>query len=255
MILPFPMRGQSEHPIVLINLEGDSKVLEDAEKVFPKSKRNRRSRLKSKKKNRSALAVFEVGSYSCSVALGLDDLERINPDVFEVSENISTILAKHYASGFGFLICQLRAQGKQHPIAYVHDLAEGGTYFVPCRHEHGSASARQTVSWDHLIYSVNSDPPDMSSPSTVTPGESIAEMTAKFEAGGGCNPPELDVREYLARFGVALAAPNESFRRRSVKGPYPNEDLYFDRLDVSEDAVVGQDQAKLLVYPPSAADM
>ena len=50
---------------------------------------------------RSYLPVQKVGSYECSIARSLDDLIRINPNVFEVADNIRELLEKNYPQGFG----------------------------------------------------------------------------------------------------------------------------------------------------------
>jgi hypothetical protein len=80
------------------------------------------------------LAVFNVGSYSVSVANNLTDLHRVDTSVFN---NCSDVLRQHYTEPYwGFIICQLRdGNQKYHPFAYSHVMLNG-TFFIPTRHYH-----------------------------------------------------------------------------------------------------------------------
>ena len=79
------------------------------------------------------LEVKRVGSYQCSVATSLDDIVRIDPSVFQVSESVCAFLKTHYPQDFGFVICHPAAEycGVEEegmgvrghsfePIAFVH---------------------------------------------------------------------------------------------------------------------------------------
>jgi len=106
--------------------------------------------------NSKHLEVHQVGAYVVSIAKNVDDLRRIDPTVFKVSDTIDQLFRKHYATGFGFIICSFDpSQGvKGHPIGYVHDLLPDGSLFVPCRHEHGHGE-QATETFSHEIYSLN----------------------------------------------------------------------------------------------------
>jgi len=77
---------------------------------------------------------------------------------FQVSDTIDELFRRHYAEGFGFVICCFDpSKGVSgHPIAYEHDLMPDGTMFVPCRHEHGHGT-KETEDFSHEIYSLNSE--------------------------------------------------------------------------------------------------
>ena len=71
-------------------------------------------------------------SYQCCVAKSLYDLDRIDRDVFEVRDDVRTILRQQYSKGFGFVICKLRRSVNQYPIAYETD-DDSDYMFVPTR--------------------------------------------------------------------------------------------------------------------------
>lgn len=56
--------------------------------------------------------------YNSSVAKCLEDLRRIDRDVFSVSKDLDVILGKHYSKGFGFVICSFDSTQKAHPIGF-----------------------------------------------------------------------------------------------------------------------------------------
>jgi len=97
-----------------------------------------------------------LAATSFSIAKTVDDLKRIDPTVFQVSDTIDQLFRKHYAMGFGFVICCFDEDKgvAGHPIGYVHDLLPDGSLFVPCRHEHGHGT-KETEHFSHEIYSLN----------------------------------------------------------------------------------------------------
>lgn len=162
MILPFSLPQAKGVPAIqLIDMSGCAKVLNDMEKVFS-SPPVLISRSVASVASKS-LAVFNVGSYSCSVALSLEQLQNIDETVFKLSPRVREVLAGHYPTRFGFLVCQLTADGEQHPIAYVHHLLAADRLFVPTLHHHGHSSEKDEeekneeahADWDHFIYSTN----------------------------------------------------------------------------------------------------
>jgi len=126
---------------------------------FPKAaeeKRSRSSAVETQSNAKDHLEVHAVGAYLISIAKSVEDLRRIDPSVFKVSDTIDVLFRQHYAEGFGFVICRFDAtKGVQgHPIGYVHDPMPNGTLFVPCRHEHGHGTT-ETENFSHEIYSLN----------------------------------------------------------------------------------------------------
>jgi hypothetical protein len=97
-------------------------------------------------------------SYKVSIALSINDLRRIDKNVFSVSPDIdkvcvcvsscsvllfacfnisSQLLSLHYNVGYGFVICVFNASMDAHPLAFVCDRNADGTLYIPTRHEHG----------------------------------------------------------------------------------------------------------------------
>lgn len=82
------------------------------------------------------IPVQRVGKYRCSFAASLEEVNRIDPNVFTLPPNIETMLKAQYPMGFGFLVC-LFDGNVSHPIAYTHT-RNGSDLFIPTMHEHGS---------------------------------------------------------------------------------------------------------------------
>lgn len=83
------------------------------------------------------LEVYDIGSYKVSLANSLEDLKKVNTNVFLLSNGLDEILKKYYSNNiFGFIICKL-AEGneKYHPFAYSHNISQGKV-FIPTRHYH-----------------------------------------------------------------------------------------------------------------------
>lgn len=83
------------------------------------------------------LEVYDIGSYKVSLAKSLEELKRVNTNVFVLSKGLDEILKKHYSNSiFGFIICKL-AEGneKYHPFAYSHEISQEKV-FIPTRHYH-----------------------------------------------------------------------------------------------------------------------
>jgi hypothetical protein len=96
------------------------------------------------------LRVQNVGNYQVSVAGNVEDLDRINPAVFRLTEKTLETLVINYWDGHSFVVAQLRESGKFHPLAYTHPIAPDGKVFIPTRHEHGERHDKPY--WDHHIY-------------------------------------------------------------------------------------------------------
>lgn len=87
--------------------------------------------------NSKPLKVFNVGSYKVSLAKSLQDLNRVNTNVFDLSSGLETILRQNYSnSHFGFIICKLvRGNESYHPFAYSHKIFNSKV-FIPTKHYH-----------------------------------------------------------------------------------------------------------------------
>lgn len=83
-----------------------------------------------------SLEVVDVGSFKVSLAKNLSDLQRVNKNVFTLSNGLSSILGKHYNDHFGFIICKLsKGKEKYHPFAYSHKIFNNKV-FLPTKHYH-----------------------------------------------------------------------------------------------------------------------
>jgi hypothetical protein len=164
-------------------------------------------------------------------------LHQVDASVFKVSKSLGRVLAEHYATDFGFLICKLTTSGEQHPIAYTHPVANDGRLFVPTRHEHGHTHAAGSGSaadddghadWDHFIYSNRT--------TDAAAGHTSAEM---HKANKRLVPGSLTGLTALRAFPVELprGGPLRCLRITSEQKTWKpaNGDLYF----AYNDAFVG----------------
>jgi hypothetical protein len=172
------------------------------------------------------LAVSTVGSFQASIAPTLADLNRADPNVFNITQDAKNCLAKNYANGFGFIICKLATGKKEyHPFAYSHKI-DGGKVFIPTKHFHihemGPVSfmSRQfdngldenayADDWEHEIYLYNvtskSDP-------TVYGMDSH-----KWKWNETC-------RVNLNKIGFGLDKVCRNFEKLDIQGYKPNIDI------------------------------
>lgn len=154
MILPAPAASPSD--IELIDMSEHPKFFDDLDLAF-----RRRSRSLSKSAPAGGhLEVHKVGNYDVSIADTLDDLDRLNPEVFTLSDDAKQALGPNYSRLNGpkhvFIVAVLRESGKFHPLAYTHPIAADGKLFVPTRHEHGHNHSEDPhggrADWDHHIF-------------------------------------------------------------------------------------------------------
>jgi hypothetical protein len=230
MILPLPLKqGES---IELIDLSKYPTFFADCENCFKETKKSN-SRGMSKGVSNDYLEVKQIGGYKCSVAESLDDILKINPNVFVLPKDIHELLSNHYSKGFGFVVCLFNSDVlKTHPIAFTHSVIGENQLFVPTRHEHGNHSEKKKLvpsvahfqhylkgttgdidhggdvvttdyaDWDHIIYSVNSKPLD----------------------GGDPENGSNSVENVLKMIPVSDIAPKD-FRRLRINGTAENVDV------------------------------
>ncbi len=233
MVLPFPL-GDKKTKLEFVDLSRAPKVLEKMDGVFPRLKASTPVGMMGGGYGASRsfgfedyLQVHRVGSYECSVAEGILDLQRINPDVFKIDSHIGWLLGKHYSSGFGFIICQLKVDGAQHPIAYMHAL--GPKLFVPTRHDHhGTKDEKELPEWDHRIYSLNTTD---SNEAGRTPDEMTGLLAVAADTATEANTievvaPTYDPEMMLGSLGVKIPKLT-CIRRKRLWGHLENKDLEF----------------------------
>lgn len=106
------------------------------------------------------LEIIAHGSYLVSIAPQLEDLLRLNRNVFDLTPDLYHFFAKHYNREFSFLCCVLKKgyEGYE-PLCYSHPLHSSGKLFVPTMHYHvhGSKVETEHADWDHTIYSVGTE--------------------------------------------------------------------------------------------------
>jgi len=227
MILPFPHTSSSQKLKFVDLSQGTERArcLIDFDLAWPTSvpfRETRQLQAFAKSKPEKKLEVVKVGNYDCSVAENLADVRRVDDGVFKLSENVDKILEKHYGEGYGFVICQLKAGGRQHPIGYVHDIVKPGELFVPTRHQHGNEREEANADWDHKIYSLNTD----AKSAGRTPAEEKAHIKSSMKDHAVVEATVTIDEKYLERLVVPLA-PMHCIRRLTIHGKDVNRDVVF----------------------------
>lgn len=171
MILPVPNPGS----VKFHNLSAYAHIFEDCDKSFIKMvSRSTKKYSTNSVPRETTLTVFDVGSYKVSIAKSLEDIKRINTNVFSLSSGCELLLQKNYSNHqYGFIICKLDNGNKQyHPFGYSHDLPNDKTVFIPTKHYHPHDSNDYVgfgyslyenknpvqEEWDHDIYLINVSP-------------------------------------------------------------------------------------------------
>lgn len=230
MILPCPLSDGQK--VELVDLSSLEHLFKHCSSAFPfvVTINNSRGLVLKSTALASSLAVHQVGSYSVSIAPTLADLRRVDPSVFKLADNVDALLAKHYARGFGFVVCKFNEGKKMHPIGYIHPRPtnDPNRLFVPTRHEHGEDHG-SAPDWDHNIFSLCCD-----SDSGQTPKETAVAKSANLG-------PDQELRSgNMNDFGVSFVTlrnlihnvlPDKFvLRRQEIKGHHENEDLWFNIL-------------------------
>ncbi len=144
IILPVPCESED---IDLVDMSGNEDLFEVLNANFHMKTRGTFSG-ESEYLGGDFLEVQDVGAYQVSIVPNVSDLERINPDLFVMSEATKNTLRLNYAKGFSFVVAVLKP-GRFQPLCYTHKALPNGKIFVPTRHEHGDGKDRP--SWDHIV--------------------------------------------------------------------------------------------------------
>lgn len=167
MILPFP---SIESPARIVDLSNFVDMFDKLHDVcFPAQEFpfNNSSSSKSSYSPQNLLEVFDVGSYSVSIAENIHDLKRIDHSKLIVASDLLEFMSKKYSEKFGFVICMLKPEASYHPFGYVHDMPEKNKLFIPTMHYHNHSHSRSrrkahnrgsggSVPWDDLFGSSGS---------------------------------------------------------------------------------------------------
>lgn len=133
MVLPVPFPNS----VVFHNFEKYKDFFSDCEDCFVSNTLGMYTNSYGVMSKRSLLEVYDVGSYKVSLAHSLQDLQRVDSSVFELSKGLEEMLKKYYSNQvFGFIICKLvNGKEKYHPFAYSHNISNE-KIFIPTRHYH-----------------------------------------------------------------------------------------------------------------------
>jgi hypothetical protein len=162
----------------------------------------------------------------------LEDLDRVDRSVFELSAGARTLLTKEYPANFGFLICKLKmtpahsTSHKYEPFAYSHCLHQSSNprtgltrqmLFLPTKHYHPhtrpsssrTGSRQEDADWDHQIVVLNH--------------ESGLVRTEKWEWLGAERIPSVltDLQAITGAF-----KPCHSYAKCTLSGSHENVDMY-----------------------------
>lgn len=170
MILPVP----NPMSVKFHDLSKLKNIFKDLNGVFMSTERMSYSLTNSFSGQTNPLEVFDVGSYKASLALSVQDILRVNTDVFKLSKECYTLLSSEYPTDFGFIICKLKTGNSEyHPFGYSHTVLDPRAIFVPTKHFHAHSSGydnseyeqyssgsytesvSRTEDWDHEIYLYN----------------------------------------------------------------------------------------------------
>lgn len=235
MILPFPAHGGVDFKLPI----NDEKAIDTVEELFkiakdcfPKS-RGMSKYCNSAVTSESYLKIEEVGSYSVSVAEGVEDLVRFDPSVFNINKNLLNVIMMRYKSGFGFLICQLNESKKYHPFTYVHGAITPSTIFIPTYHYHEHDTGDMEIEqgdWDHTIYVVSNN--SVGTIGLLDNNIKSAELPESFIVKHADIPSSCQTRfkywfsEFLPQYN-----PSENFNnivKISINGPSDNGDIIIE---------------------------
>lgn len=213
MVLPVPVGEAGPESIQLVDLSKFPEFFAAFEDMFKVTLRSL-----SFSKGLGALEVVRVGNYDVSIVPTVEDVGRLNPDVFELSEEARATLVTNYPFGFAFVVAQLRESGKFHPLAYTHPKVLDNL-FVPTRHEHGTGDDA-LPEWDHAIF--------------YQEGHILLNSLGASSRGGMHVREAEDVsmlrylQQDLGRRAPALASylPGKLIYQLRAKGRLPNCDLF-----------------------------
>jgi len=241
MILPAPLKKGSK--IQVLDLSKDSFSFKDLSSWFPKLLTEKdlkapsasRGMLRTMQKGGSTLEVLSVGNYFISLAEDLSDLERIDPEVFTVSDEIKKLFGKCYPDGYGFVVCSFDPNKtmQAHPIGYIQDFLEDGRLFVPTRHQH-TIEVKDKEHFDHEIYSVNTTNEGDAGMSVEEIEKSNHDLVVKH--GMSANKPFEPLKSHPQATRAALKSdaldpilPSkiESLRQIKIVGTHANDDRKF----------------------------
>lgn len=205
MILPVLL----PESIKLVNMKSYINIFKDCEDSFPTNlTESLCANEYTSNSSNELLRVIQCGSYKASIGMSINDLDKIDENVFKLSTNCRAFLEKHYNEKcWGFIVCCLDTGKKTYePFAYTHQLV-ADKLFIPTRHFHGHLDKKDvSKDWDHTIYTYDSGEYGWITQSNLLRDRTEGSMIEFYKIG-------FDVKE------------NAIFNKYSIFGTYPNSDL------------------------------
>lgn len=219
MILPVPVGNFGASTIQLVDLSAVPSFFEPFVEAF--TERSRSFGMSKGVSRGLPLEVQRVGKYDVSVVPTVDDVKRLNRNVFEVSPDTEAVLRTEYPVGFAFVVAQLRESGGFHPLAYLSPVI-GDKMFIPTRHAHGRGGPEDLPKWDHLIFYRGDASPDYM-PRDQRNFASRSALSAS-DAEASLIRVSLDVRNHVPAL-IPFLGSGLTLSRVKAQGPLPNVDL------------------------------
>lgn len=221
MILPVP----NPTTIKFHNLSNYTTIFDDCDKMVNNVKTLSTYGIKATMNyyDQNTLKVYNVGSYKVSIANSLNELKKVNRQVFDLGYGCEELLSKNYNNPiYGFIICKLDMNNKNyHPFGYSHKI-HNNQIFIPTKHYHehyqeyssfGSSLGYSSIlnensvdeGWDHNIYLYN------------TSGFTNSPIKTDYVWN---NKNYINIQNIDFPFGQL-----NNFEKYNIKGNFPNIDL------------------------------
>jgi hypothetical protein len=148
MIIPVPL----PHTIKFINLGNYNNIFEECEKCFYNPNKlksfNYSTNTFNTREDSLSLDVFNIENYKVSLAMNLDQLSKVDKNIFELNNNLKQILEMYYYQPYwGFIICKLDIGIKfYHPFAFSHEIIDNKIY-IPTRNYHHKIKWTDSNQW------------------------------------------------------------------------------------------------------------
>lgn len=227
MILPFPLKDgiPNDLQITLYDLSHmRQNIFKSIDVLFTRTNRPRSKKSKATLGLDRALPVILIGSYQVTICYCIEDLKRIDPEVFQLADGVETLLTKEYPTNFGFLICKLdptkNNDSKEYePFAYSSFMVKPSQLFLPTLHFHAEeindkklSSTKSSSSmdglWDHKIFVYNYH-------------EGLPKID-EWAWNGRLSPTISDLEVITGSFDSCT-----SFAKSCIQGnSFPNQDLW-----------------------------
>ena len=214
MILPFP--NKFNEPFIIETTSSDVAAFKDIDDCFPMSKSFSLGNVSYSNNSISTntLKVYRSGNYRYSIAHNLNELQRTDPNVFQLNNSIIPVLSDYESRNFGFLVCIIDRNAEYSPFAYICSVNDDGRLFIPTKHYHEKNgvidNSKYADDWDHMIYVLNTD--------AVYKGDYILKPYTNLNISNS-----YSFSKYLGL--DKYNCPRDKFHRIFKRGRFLNEDI------------------------------